>query len=107
MGSISYHIIPLVINSLGGGHTHTYTHTSKHTHTDYPHRINFKKPGERRPQAGMPGSIRKQVTTQLEAASYHLTSALATVTTLFGHKKHDQVSFMKIEETLLQPLSVI
>ena len=26
MGSISHHITPLVINSLGGGHTHTYTH---------------------------------------------------------------------------------
>ena len=30
MGSISRHITPLVINSLGGGHTHTQTHT----HTD-------------------------------------------------------------------------
>ena len=28
------HIMPLVINSLGRGHTHT--------HTDDPHRINFK-----------------------------------------------------------------
>ena len=51
----------LVINSLGGGHTHTHTrkhthkHASKHTHTntqanththtDNLHRINFKKPG--------------------------------------------------------------
>ena len=26
MGSISHHITPLVINSLGIGHTHTYTH---------------------------------------------------------------------------------
>ena len=43
MESISRHITPLVINSLGGGHTHT--------HTDNPHRINFKKPGARRPQA--------------------------------------------------------
>jgi len=25
-GSISHHITPLVINSLGGGHTHTHTH---------------------------------------------------------------------------------
>jgi len=25
--SISHHIMPLVINSLGGGHTHTHTHT--------------------------------------------------------------------------------
>ena len=31
MGSISHHITPLVINSLGGGDTHTHTHT--HTHT--------------------------------------------------------------------------
>ena len=29
MGSISHHIMPLVINSLGGGQTHT----RKHTHT--------------------------------------------------------------------------
>ena len=35
--------MPLVINSLGGRHTHTQTHTC--THTDDPHRINFKKPG--------------------------------------------------------------
>ena len=28
MGSISHYITPLVINSLGGGHTHTHTHTS-------------------------------------------------------------------------------
>ena len=27
MGSISRHITPLVINSLGGGHTHTRKHT--------------------------------------------------------------------------------
>jgi len=25
-GSISHHIMPLVFNSLGGGHTHTHTH---------------------------------------------------------------------------------
>ena len=30
MGFISRHIMPLVINSLGGRHTHTH----KHTHTD-------------------------------------------------------------------------
>ena len=30
MGSISCHITPLVINSLGGGHTHKHTNT----HTD-------------------------------------------------------------------------
>ena len=33
MGSISHHITPLVINSLGGGHTHAHTHTHTHTHT--------------------------------------------------------------------------
>ena len=32
MGFISHHIIPLVINSLGGGHTHTHIH--EHTQTD-------------------------------------------------------------------------
>jgi len=40
--SISHHIMPLVINSLGGGHTHT------HTHTDIADKSNFKKPGMRR-----------------------------------------------------------
>ena len=35
MGSISHHIMPLIINSLGGGHTHTQTH--KHTYTAYAH----------------------------------------------------------------------
>ena len=34
--------MPLVINTLGGGHTQT------HTYTDDQHRINFKKPGGRR-----------------------------------------------------------
>jgi len=29
-GSISHHIMPQVINSLGGGHTHTHTHTQHH-----------------------------------------------------------------------------
>ena len=32
MGSISRHITPLVINSLGGGHTHKHTHTHTQTH---------------------------------------------------------------------------
>ena len=40
MGSISHHIMPIVINSLGGGHTHT----SIPTFTD---RSNSKKPGTR------------------------------------------------------------
>ena len=52
MGSISRHITPLVINNLGGGHTHTLTHTHANTHTDDPHRFNFKKPGVRQPVAG-------------------------------------------------------
>ena len=55
MGSISRHITPLVINSLGGGHTHTHANTQIHTHTDDPHRINFKKPGTHRPMAGTAG----------------------------------------------------
>ena len=50
MESISCHIMPLVINSLGGGHTHTHTHTQTqtqtqtqtHTHNDDPHRINLR-----------------------------------------------------------------
>ena len=33
MGSISHHITPLVINSLGGRHTCKHKHTCKHTHT--------------------------------------------------------------------------
>ena len=53
MRSISGHIMPLVTNSLGRGHTHMNTHTHIHTHThtnthtDNLHRINFKKPGAR------------------------------------------------------------
>ena len=39
--SYGVYIMPLVINSLGGGHTHTHANT----HTNDPHRINFKKPG--------------------------------------------------------------
>ena len=42
MASISHHITPLVINSLGGEHIHANTHTYRH-----PHRNNFKKPGVR------------------------------------------------------------
>ena len=40
MGSISHHIMPLVINSLGGGHTHI--HTRIQTFAD---RSNSNKPG--------------------------------------------------------------
>ena len=43
--------MPLVINSLGSGHTRNHTHT----HTDDPHKSNFKKPGTSRPVAGAPG----------------------------------------------------
>jgi len=32
-GSISHHIMPLVINCLGGGHTHAHAHTHRHTQT--------------------------------------------------------------------------
>ena len=35
MRSISRHIMPLVINSLGRGHTHTHTHTHTHKHADW------------------------------------------------------------------------
>ena len=50
MGSISHHITPLVINDLGGGHTHTHTHAHTHTHTQahiqtFVDRSNSKKPG--------------------------------------------------------------
>ena len=45
MGSISRHIMPLVISSLGGGHTHKHTYRC-------PHRSNFKKPGVHQPVAG-------------------------------------------------------
>ena len=31
MGSISHHITPLVIDSLGGGHTHKHTYRSSRT----------------------------------------------------------------------------
>ena len=46
--------MPLVINSLGGRHTHIckHTHANTHTHTDDLQRINFKKPSVcRRPVA--------------------------------------------------------
>ena len=33
MGSISHHITPLVVYSLGGRHTHKHTHTQTQTHT--------------------------------------------------------------------------
>ena len=33
MRSISHYIMPLVIKSLGGGHTHTHTDTHTDTHT--------------------------------------------------------------------------
>ena len=61
MGSMSPHIMPLVINNLEGKHTHTHTHTHIHTHTHMqthtytyrlPHRNNFKKSDIRRPEAG-------------------------------------------------------
>ena len=45
MGSISSYIMPLVINSLGGGHSHTHTHTQTHTYTyRHPDKNNLKKP---------------------------------------------------------------
>ena len=54
MGSISHHIIPLVINSLRGGGIHTHKHTHAHTHTyRHPHRSNFKKPDACQPAPGL------------------------------------------------------
>ena len=47
MGSISHHIMTLVINSLGSGHTHT-----QHTHTDVCRQGNFKKQGACQSVAG-------------------------------------------------------
>jgi len=46
-GSISHPITSLVINSLGGGHTHTYMHT------DIVDKSNFKKPVMHWPLAGV------------------------------------------------------
>ena len=41
-GSISHHILPLVINALGGGHTHAHRHTHTDTHT-YTHAHTFTR----------------------------------------------------------------
>ena len=49
---ISYHIMPLVINSLMGGHTQTHTHTQAHMHVNVVDKRTFKKPGMCRPVAG-------------------------------------------------------
>ena len=40
MGSILCYITPLIINNLGGGHTHTLTHAYR-----CPYKSNSKKPG--------------------------------------------------------------
>ena len=56
MGSISHHIMPLVINSLKGGHTHTHRHTHTHTHT----------------QTQMQTSVQKQFLETRRAAGAHL-----------------------------------
>ena len=47
--------MPLVINSLRGGHTHTHTHRHTHTHTDARIKSNFKKPGVCGQRPCMPG----------------------------------------------------
>ena len=49
MGSVSYHIMPLVVHGLRGGHTHANTHACIQIFTD---RSNSKKSGTRRPVAG-------------------------------------------------------
>ena len=51
MGSISYHIMPLVINSVGAD-KHTYTH--KHTYKPMSAQKQFKKPGACQLVAGVP-----------------------------------------------------
>ena len=50
MGSISSHVMLLVINSLRVD-THTHTHTHAHTYNDVRDKVNFKKPGICRPVA--------------------------------------------------------
>ena len=57
MGSISHHIMPLVINSLAGGHTHT--------HTDIHRQSNSKKPGEHQPAASVCSVKYTEVATRL------------------------------------------
>ena len=63
MGSISHHIIPLVVHSLGGGHTHTHTNTHKLTRIQtFTDRNNSKKPGTSRHTADVPGLKMKTYT---------------------------------------------
>ena len=70
MGSVSYHITPLVINSLRDGHTQTNTHIDIHGQS------NFKKPGARRPAGWhapglkINGSYSYQYTEYKHVASY-------------------------------------
>ena len=49
--------MPLVINSLGGTHTHTHTHARTHTymHTNVEDKSNFKKPFVCWLQVSVPG----------------------------------------------------
>ena len=55
MGPVSHHNMPLVINSLRGGHTNTHTHTHTHANTHA-----YRHSGtEAIPVAGAPGLIRK------------------------------------------------
>ena len=57
MGSISCQVTSIVINSLGGGHTHANTHT--HTHTQTSAQKQFKNPGAPAYGQHMPGLIRE------------------------------------------------
>ena len=64
--SISHHIMPLVINSLGSGHTQTYTHTYRR-----PHKNNFKKPGTCQCMPGLKITV-------LPALIYHISLSIHT-----------------------------
>ena len=90
MRDISYHIMPLVINSLGRGHTHT--------HTDNPHRVNFKKQGVRR----LPGLKTDKVNTW----SQYVTILRNTVA-IHWWKYHVFMKIQKYISNYLHPVSLL
>ena len=73
MGSISHHITPLVIHSLGG--RHTYTHTRIQTFADI---SNSKKPGAR---AGLKTMKRENVRLPEQIKLHHTHDLLRTIST--------------------------